>query len=161
LSGALLGNVFAEARAFLGGGRPPTDGEGARMSEAHADRREPFTPDAPLDLASAGDNLLDEARGMSSGRAAKTLTPGAHGPLMQTLVALRAGVQLDAHVTNGPATIQLLRGSATLSSEEEGAVELSGGQWAPIPASRHDLRASDDTIALITVAPTAPAPGRE
>jgi len=130
------------------------------MSDTHADRREPFTPDAPLDLVSAGDGLLDEARSMASGRAAKTLTPGAHGPLMQTLVALRAGVQLDAHVANGPATIQLLRGSATLNSEER-TVELRSGQWAPIPAARHDLRADDDTIALITVAPTAPAPGRE
>lgn len=129
------------------------------MSDTHADRREPFAPDAPLDLGRAGDSLLDEARGMSSGRAAKTLTPGAHGPLMQTLVALRAGVRLGEHVSNGPATIQLLRGAATLNSEE-GAVELSGGQWARIPAARHDLHATDDTIALITVAPNAPAPGR-
>jgi quercetin dioxygenase-like cupin family protein len=130
------------------------------MSNTHADRREPFTPDAPLDLTSAGDILLDEARGMASGRAAKTLTPGAHGPLMQTLVALRAGVRLGEHVANGRATIQLLRGSATLNSED-GAVELSQGRWAPIPGARHDLEANDDTIALITVAPTAPVPGRE
>jgi len=127
------------------------------MSDTHADRREPLEPDVPLDLGSAGDSLMEEARGMASGRAAKTLTPGAHGPLKQTLVALRAGVELDEHVANGTATIHLLRGSATLNSGD-GTVELSSGQWAPIPADRHDLRAADDTVALITVAPTAPAP---
>jgi quercetin dioxygenase-like cupin family protein len=127
------------------------------MSDIHADRREPFTQQAPLDLGRAGDSLLDEARGMASGRAARTLTPGAHGPLKQTLVALRAGEKLDEHVTNGPATIHLLRGSATLNSGED-TVELGSGQWAPIPVDRHDLRAADDIVALITVASTAPAP---
>ncbi|HSK96517.1 MAG TPA: hypothetical protein VK891_07880 [Euzebyales bacterium] len=127
------------------------------MSDIHADRREPFAPEAPLDLESAGERLLDEARRMASGRAAKTLTPGAHAPLKQTLVALRAGAELDDHVANGHATIVVLRGSATLNSGQ-GTVELSGGQWAPIPADRHNLRTSDDTVALITVAPTAPAP---
>ena len=127
------------------------------MSDAHADRRQPSSPAQPLDLTGAGEHLLDEARRMSSGRAAQTLTPGAHGPLKQTLVALTAGVPLDEHVANGPATIHLLRGSATMNSEE-GSVELRGGQWAQIPVSRHDLTAHDDTIALITVAPTADRP---
>jgi quercetin dioxygenase-like cupin family protein len=130
------------------------------MSDIHADRRHPFTPDEPLDLSDAGDSLLDDARRMASGRASRTLTPSAHGALKQTLVALQAGVELDVHVTNGPATIQLLRGSAAINSEE-GTVPLRSGQWATIPVARHDLRASDDTVALITVAATAPTPGRD
>lgn len=130
------------------------------MSDAPSARRTPSGPDGPLDLSAAGERLLDEARGRSSGRAARTLTPGAHATLSQTLVALRAGVNLDEHQANGPATIHLLRGTATMSSQE-GAVELVGGQWATIPASRHDLRADDDTVALITVAPTAGPPGRK
>ena len=130
------------------------------MSDIHADRRQPFTPDEPFDLSNAGDGLLEEARRMSSGRASRTLTPSAHGALKQTLVALQAGVELDVHVTNGPATIQLLRGSAAINSEE-GTVPLRSGQWATIPVARHDLRASDDTVALITVAATAPTPGRD
>jgi quercetin dioxygenase-like cupin family protein len=128
------------------------------MSDIHADRRSPSAPDGPLDLEAAGADLLKEARGVSSGRAAKSLTPGAHAPLKQTLVALRAGVELDEHTVNGPATIQLLRGSATIGSAE-GVVELRSGQWAPIPAARHNLVAGEDVVALLTVAPTAePAP---
>jgi quercetin dioxygenase-like cupin family protein len=130
------------------------------MSDAPADRRTPSGPDGPLDLSAAGQRLLDEARDKSSGRAARTLTPGAHATLSQTLVALRAGVVLDEHQANGPATIQVLQGTATMSSGE-GAVELVGGQWAAIPAARHDLRADDDTVALITVAPTAGPQGRD
>lgn len=127
------------------------------MSETHADRRSPASPSDPLDLAAAGERLLEEARSMSSGRASRTLTPGAHGPLMQTIVGLTAGVVLGEHVANGPATIYVLRGTATINSQD-GAVRLTGGQWAPIPAARHDLQAHDDTVALITVAPTAERP---
>ena len=128
------------------------------MSDVHADRRAPAEPAEPLDIGAAGDRLLDQARGMSSGRASTTLTPGAHTPLKQTLVALRAGVELDEHQANGPATIQLLRGAATMNSPE-GAVQLHGGQWAKIPDAPHNLHAEDDTVALITVAPPGSSPG--
>lgn len=129
------------------------------MSDVHADRRTPAEPDGPLDISAESDRLLDQARGMSSGRAARTLTPGAHTPLKQTLVALRAGVELDEHQANGPATIQLLRGAATMNSQE-GAVQLRAGQWAHIPDAPHNLYADDDTVALITVAPPAGPLGR-
>lgn len=122
------------------------------MSESHAARRDPSTPEGPLDLAAEGDDLLAQAQEMSSGRAARTLTPSAHGVLKQTLVALRNGVQLSEHEANGPATIQLLRGSATINSGE-GSIHLDAGQWSAIPAVRHDLQAHTDTLALITVAP--------
>jgi quercetin dioxygenase-like cupin family protein len=127
------------------------------MSDTHADRWPPTSPQQPLDLAAFGERLLDEARGMSSRRASKTLTPAAHGRLKQTLVALTAGVRLDEHVANGPATIHVLRGTATMNSQD-GSLDLSDGQWAKIPASRHDLHAKDDTIALITVAPAVGGP---
>jgi quercetin dioxygenase-like cupin family protein len=124
------------------------------LSASHAERRDPSTPDGPLDLTAAGDDLLAEAQEMSSGRAARTLTPAPHGALKQTLVALRAGVQLSEHEANGPATIQLLRGSATINSGE-GSIDLRPGEWSAIPDVRHDLQAHADTIALITVAPTS------
>lgn len=126
------------------------------MSEIHAERRQPSRPEAPLDLEAAGDSLLKEARDMSSGRAAKSLTPGAHAPLMQTLIALRAGVELDEHMVNGRASIQLLRGSATIRSDD-GAIGLVQGQWAPMPVERHNLVADEDVVALVTVAATAKA----
>lgn len=104
----------------------------------------------PTDLSSLGDALLEEAETMSSRRASRTLTPGAHRPLKQTLIALKAGEELSEHTANGPATIHLLRGAATINSED-GTLELSAGQWATIPEDRHDLQAHEDTVALVTV----------
>lgn len=127
------------------------------MSDIHADRRPPSAPDGPLDLQAAGRTLLEEAQGMASGRASKSLTPGVHAPLTQTLMALRAGTELGGHEANGPASIYLVSGRASLASGE-GTVEVSGGQWVSIPASVNSLVAAEDTIALLTVAPTAPRP---
>lgn len=124
------------------------------MSQIHADRREPAPPEQPLDLETAADTLQAEAAEMASGRAARTLTPAPHGALKQTLVALRGGTELSEHETNGPATIQLLRGAATINSEQ-GSISLGAGQWAVIPDVRHDLQATEDSVALLTVAPTA------
>ena len=129
------------------------------MSDVHADRRPPSEPVVPLSLEAAGATLLAEARSMASGRAAKSLTPGAHEPLTQTLMTLCAGRELGSHEANGPATIYLVRGRATLDWDG-GSVELQGGQWAPIPGVRHNLKAAEDSIALLTVAPTAPRPQR-
>lgn len=121
------------------------------MQRRHADRRDPAPPEMPAALTSIGEDLLEEAASMSSGRAARTLTPGAHRPLKQTLIALTAGEALSEHSTNGPATIQLLRGAATITAGDV-RLSLSAGQWATVPEGRHDLQASDDTLALITVA---------
>ena len=127
------------------------------MSDVHADRRPPSDPAVPLDLQSAGETLLEEARLMASGRASKSLTPGAHEPLTQTLMTLCAGRELGAHEANGPATIYLVRGRATLAWDG-GSVELRDGQWAAIPTDRHSLHAGEDSIVLLTVAP-APRSG--
>lgn len=121
------------------------------MSQVHAERRDPETPGTPVDLASAGAELLAQARAMSSGRAARTLTPGPHAALKQTLVALRAGEELSEHDTNGPATILLLEGSASITAGDHD-IDMTRGQWAVIPDVRHGLRARADTVALITVA---------
>ena len=120
------------------------------MAETHAARRRPETPESPLDLDAAADDLRAEASRMAAGRASRTLTPGAHAPLKQTMIALRAGVALSEHTTNGPATIHLLRGEATINTSQD-SVELSAGQWAVVPPQRHDLRTSADTVALITI----------
>jgi quercetin dioxygenase-like cupin family protein len=120
------------------------------MSDIHADRRRPESPDQPLDLAEAGEALLREAKAMSSGRAAKTLTPGKHAQLKQTMIALRQDVTLGEHDTNGPATIYLLRGRAVVHAGDA-STEITAGGWAVVPEERHDLQALEDTVALITV----------
>jgi quercetin dioxygenase-like cupin family protein len=124
------------------------------MDAIHAERREPAAPQGPLDLAAAGKELTAEAGGMRSGRAARTLTPGVHAPLSQTLVALRAGVSLSEHELNGPATMQVITGRVTVESDEQ-TLELAAGQWGTAPGARERVRADEDTVLLVTVAPSA------
>lgn len=118
----------------------------------HAERREPRTPDGAVDLAGVCDELLADAAGMDAGRAARTLTPGAHADLKQTLVALVEGRRLDAHTTNGHATIQVLRGRVVMTPTGGDAVELPEGHWAVVPDEEHDVQAEADAVVLVTVA---------
>lgn len=117
----------------------------------HAERREPEEPGGVLDLAGAGDELLETASGLDSGRASRTLTPGAHAPLKQTLVALLDGRRLAPHTTNGKATIHVLRGRVVVSAAGD-ELALDEGQWAVVPHEEHDLRAESDAVVLLTVA---------
>lgn len=119
-------------------------------NEVHGERRDPETPAGAFDLLGAARELLDQARGQSSGRAARTLTPGAGTPLSQTLLGLADGRQLDEHTAPGPATLQVLVGSVTLRTAGE-ELALREGQWAAIPDESHDLRADSDAAVLLTV----------
>lgn len=118
----------------------------------HADRREPAEPDQPLELAGAGDELLGTAREQASGRAARSLTPGAEAPLKQTLVAIVDGKELDEHVAPGASTLQVLRGGLAVTWDG-GTLEVSEGRWAILPTQLHEVQARGDTVALITTAP--------
>ncbi|WP_370324206.1 cupin [Euzebya sp.] len=108
-------------------------------------------------LPAAVDAVLAEARDARSGRAARTLVPGAGAPLKQTLLALTAGTVLADHESPGAATIQVLRGEVRLTSGE-GPQVLDAGALAPIPPMRHGLAANDDAVVLITVAVADTAP---
>lgn len=128
------------------------------MDDVHATRRRPAPADAPLDLQDAATQLLGEARALTSGRLARTLTPGAGVALKQTLLALTAGQQLQEHVAPGPTTLTGVVGHAVLRHEDS-EVPLAAGQWAPCPTGPHTLEAESDTVLLITVVPaTAPDP---
>ena len=119
------------------------------MDDRHAPRRTPEMPQEPLDLRDAGGELLDTARGQRSGRAARTLFPGSPAPLTQTLVALTEGSSLKDHAAPGPASLQVLQGSASLRWEGE-TREVGEGGWTPIPDVVHGLDALTDAIVLIT-----------
>ncbi|MDX1620672.1 MAG: cupin domain-containing protein [Nitriliruptorales bacterium] len=112
------------------------------------------TPDAPVDTRRVGERLLSEADQNGNGRAAVTLTPTSGGPLKQTLLALQADHELSEHTAPGPATVLVLRGSVVLRVGEDGTT-LDEGQWSAIPREKHTLRAVDDTVCLLTVAPEA------
>lgn len=119
------------------------------MERVHAERRDPEPPDPPVDLEAAIEQLLATASEQRAGRAAKSLTPGTGSRLKQTLIALRAGQAMDDHVAPGQATLQVLRGSMTLSWGQEER-RLSQGAWTPIPSELHRLTADSDSAALLT-----------
>ncbi len=127
----------------------------ATTSQTHAPRRDPAAPSAPLDLAAAAAELLEQAAAAASGRAARSLTPGAGAASTQTLVALTAGNGLREHDTPGPASIQVLTGHGRLTAGDE-VLELTAGNWATIPARRHHLDASSDLVVLLTIAARPP-----
>jgi quercetin dioxygenase-like cupin family protein len=94
---------------------------------------------------------LETAVAASSGRSAHTVHGGHENVLRQTLIALRAGSNLDEHENPGDATLQVLHGRVTLVA---GADRWDGspGDLMPIPDSRHALEAVEDSVVLLTVA---------
>jgi quercetin dioxygenase-like cupin family protein len=124
-------------------------------NETHAERRDPTQPEGAFDLLDAARELLDQAAGLASRRAARTLTPGAGTPLKQTLLALCEGQGLDEHQAPGPATLHVLVGDMTLRTDDR-ELALGPNQWAAIPADLHELRATTDAVALLTVSMPQP-----
>lgn len=105
-----------------------------------------------INLQDAGTELLQSAHTSSSGRAGRTLLPGAGAPLQQTLLALVAGRSLSDHETPTAATLQVLSGVVRLTGGQE-PLELRSGEFAQIPPVRHGLDALDDAVVLISVTP--------
>ena len=94
---------------------------------------------------------LDIARNSSSGRSAHTVYGGHEHALRQTLIALRAGTNLDEHESPGEATVQVLHGRVTLVA---GGDRWNGspGDLLLLPDRRHALEAVEDSVVLLTVA---------
>jgi quercetin dioxygenase-like cupin family protein len=101
------------------------------------------------DLSAVGEELLAEARGTTHGTASRAVV---HGDRQRAVVmAIRAGHGLAEHNAPPAATLQLVRGAATLRAGDD-QVALEPGQLVEIPLRRHDLTATEDTVALLTVA---------
>lgn len=94
---------------------------------------------------------LETASTASSGRSAHTIYGGHEHSLRQTLIALRAGSNLNEHENPGEATVQVLHGRVTLVA---GDTKWNGspGDLMTIPESRHALEAVEDSVVLLTVA---------
>ncbi len=105
-----------------------------------------------IDLQEAAAALLSEARTAKSGRAGRTLNPGAGAHLKQALLALTKGAVLADHESPGEATLQVITGHVHLSAADE-VTDLNTGGWTRIPPLRHGVEAITDTVLLITVAP--------
>jgi quercetin dioxygenase-like cupin family protein len=96
---------------------------------------------------------LENARAAASGRSAHTVYGGHEHVLRQTLIALRAGSDLDEHENPGEATVQVLHGRVTLVA---GDTRWNGspGDLMTVPDSRHALEAVEDSVVLLTVGKT-------
>jgi quercetin dioxygenase-like cupin family protein len=110
--------------------------------------------DTRVDLARLGAQLLDDAAGQATQRAARTLPHPVDG-LRQTVMALLDGQQLAEHESPGAASLLVLRGKVQLVAGEE-SVTLRELESCPIPDRRHSLRAEEDSVVLLTVALPAP-----
>ncbi|MBE1495770.1 quercetin dioxygenase-like cupin family protein [Amycolatopsis lexingtonensis] len=93
--------------------------------------------------------LIDEARGHGTRRAARTLITGT----MQraTLIALADGAELAEHDSPPAATLYVVTGRVRLHTHDH-AWTLERGQLARIPPDRHGLTALADSAVLLTVA---------
>ncbi|MTV24755.1 hypothetical protein FTX61_04885 [Nitriliruptoraceae bacterium ZYF776] len=125
--------------------------------QVHAPRRTPEEPDRAVDLRAEAAALLAEAADLRAQRSARNLTPGAGAALSQSLLALKAGQQLQDHVAPGPTTLLALQGEALLHHGDE-PVRLAEGHWAVCPTDPHSVEAVTDTVLLITVVPTGSTP---
>jgi quercetin dioxygenase-like cupin family protein len=102
-----------------------------------------------VDVLKLGQDLLGQARGHPSRRAAKTLVSS---PSMRaTVIALAEGAELAEHDSPPAATLQVLTGTVRLHTEDDEWL-LSQGQVVAIPPARHGLRAGSDAAVLLTVA---------
>lgn len=105
-------------------------------------------------LTELGERTLADAKESSAGRAAVTIYGGQQHDMRQTVIALTAGSKLHEHDSPGEATLQVLAGDVRLITAEdrwEGGV----GDHLTIPAMRHELEATSDTVVLLTVATRA------
>ena len=100
--------------------------------------------------------LMQRATDEHSGRAARTLPHPVDG-LRQTVIALRAGAELGAHESPGPASLLVLRGRVRVLAGDE-TVTVAAHEFSPIPDRRHSVHADEDSVVLLSVAVPDRAP---
>lgn len=103
-----------------------------------------------ISLPALAQEQLAIARAASSGRSAKTFHGGHDRSLRQTVVALAGGRGCAEHESPFEATLQVLSGSVTVASADEGW-NGTAGDLLVLPPARHDLTAIDDCVVLLTV----------
>ena len=99
-------------------------------------------------LESLSAELLEKARGVRSGRAAKGVFTGTY--LRQALLTLRAGAELAEHDSPPEATLQVVTGQVRMVTADE-TWELSAGELIAIPPQKHSVEALTDAAFLLTI----------
>ena len=106
-----------------------------------------------MSLVALARQELAKARAASNGRSATTVHGGHERVLRQTLIALRAGHQLDEHESPGEATVQVIEGRIRLRAASDEWAGMTGDLLV-VPNERHSLAADEDAVVLLTVAKT-------
>ena len=101
-------------------------------------------------LTALASRLLDDARAADSGRAAHTPVGGSGHALRHTVIAMRAGQELAEHSSPGEATLQVLRGAVEMWAGDDRAAGVDGDLMV-VPARAHSLKATQDSVVLLTV----------
>jgi quercetin dioxygenase-like cupin family protein len=102
-------------------------------------------------LIALGQEQLEIAHSVGSGRSAVTVYGGRQHDLRQTLIAMTGGAVLGEHEAPGEATLQVISGRVVLRAAGDES-EATGGDHVVIPDHRHDLVAAVDSVVLLTVA---------
>lgn len=100
-------------------------------------------------LKAEDETLRERAAGAASGRAAKTLAK--EGRLRALLIALNRGTVLNQHHTDGPVSIQCLRGNVAITVGDESTELTSGGLLILAARVQHEVKALRDSSILITM----------
>lgn len=94
---------------------------------------------------------MEAAHRATSGRSATTVYGGHEHSLRQTLIAICGGRELSEHANPGEATVHVLSGHVVLGSEDA-SWEGSPGDLLVVPDAVHSLKATEDSVVLLTVA---------
>ncbi|MGO1516483.1 MAG: LuxR family transcriptional regulator [Arthrobacter sp.] len=108
-------------------------------------------------LTALGRRHLETASCAGSGRSASTVYGGHEHVLRQTVIALKAGQELNEHVNPGEATVLVMSGKVSLSSRGE-SWEGSAVDLLVVPQGFYAVEALEDSVLVLTVAKTDRGP---
>lgn len=108
-------------------------------------------------LTALGRRHLETASSVGSGRSASTVYGGHEHVLRQTVIALKAGQELNEHVNPGEATVLVMSGRVCLSTRDE-SWEGRGVDLLVVPQGFYAVKALEDSVLMLTVAKTDRGP---
>ncbi|WP_335644124.1 cupin domain-containing protein [Arthrobacter crystallopoietes] len=104
-------------------------------------------------MTAIGRRHLDTARRVTSGRSANTVYGGHEHVLRQTVIALAGGQELNEHLNPGEATVLVLSGRIRLFTQTDNW-DGRDGDLLVVPPGLYSVRATEDSVVLLTVAKT-------
>jgi quercetin dioxygenase-like cupin family protein len=100
-----------------------------------------------LDLETSADRLLAEL----PGHRRQSVTLAREAGVSLVMMAMEAGDAINEHSAPGVVTVHVLRGQAAVTAGDEEA-ELRSGELVMLqPGVRHDVRAAEQAVVLLTI----------